>query len=462
MKRSWPALVCIAMFPLLYSGHDKPTLLQQIQQRGSMTLLTRNGASSYYLGPEGPTGPEYELVQQFSRFLDVALEVREADSLDHLAELLDGRQGDLIAANMTRTQAREKAFRFGPDYLETQVLAISRLDGPHVTNLAGLVGLKIEVVAGSGYEEVLNSARREYPQLEWVVRDDLGIDDLLMAVSEGEVDVTLVDSSIFAINRPFYPNLVATFTAQEMVPHAWAFRLGRDESLIEQSRIFMQQVQSNGRLADLLERFTPPEEHLDQEGMYKFLERLRASLPPLIEVFREAGDAHDIDWRLLAAVGYQESHWDPAATSVTGVRGIMMLTEQTALQLGVEDRLDPGQSIDGGARYIVRLRNRLPARIPEPDRTWMALAAYNLGMAHLRDVRILTEKQGLDPDRWTDVSLSLGLLSQEKWYTQTRNGYARGLEARKFVDNVRRYFEILSWMDTRDHPLLVAEAGHLQ
>ena len=164
-----------------------------------------------------------------------------------------------------------------------------------------------------------------------------------------------------------------------------------------------------------------------------------------------------MDWRLLAAIGYQESHWDPDATSSTGVRGIMMLTQRTAKQLGVSDRLDPLQSIEGGARYFQRLRKRLPQRIPEPDLSWMALAAYNMGLGHLEDARVLTQRQGGNPDRWLDVSERLPLLSQEKYYRETRFGYARGLGAQQYVNNIRSYFDTLVWMETRSHPMLITQ-----
>jgi membrane-bound lytic murein transglycosylase F len=85
----------------------------------------------------------------------------------------------------------------------------------------------------------------------------------------------------------------------------------------------------------------------------------------------------------------------------------------------------------------------------------MALAAYNLGMGHLEDVRVLTVLQGGNPDSWDDVSQRLGLLSQEQWHQQTRYGFARGLEAKQHVENIQAYYEILVWMDTRDHPLLM-------
>ncbi|HMB60316.1 MAG TPA: membrane-bound lytic murein transglycosylase MltF [Xanthomonadales bacterium] len=447
----------IVLLPFLFSGDDRPSQLEQIQQRGSMKLLTRNGASSYYLGAEGPTGPEYVLARQFSRYLDVVLEVEVAHAFSQLKTLLNEGKGDFIAANLTRTSARELAFNFGPDYLDTQILAITRKGRNRPGGVEELVGRNVMILAGSSYEEALADARLELPELEWEARDDVGIEDLLLAVSDGAIDVTLVDSNIFSINKDFYPNLTSAFVVEESVPHAWAFRRGNDDSLVEQARSFMLQAEDQGRLAMVIDRFYSVNERLDQIGMFHFLERARERLPALVEDFRVAGETYDIDWRLLAAVGYQESHWDPDASSYTGVRGIMMLTEQTAAQLGVDDRLDPAQSIDGGARYLVRLRARLPSRIPETDRTWMALAAYNMGMGHLRDARKLTQARGLNADSWQDVSTSLDLLSQEKWYSQTRYGYARGFEAKKFVANIQRYFETLVWMDTREHPLMVAQ-----
>ena len=183
--------------------------------------------------------------------------------------------------------------------------------------------------------------------------------------------------------------------------------------------------------------------------MFQFMKQVRNRLPALLPVFQEVGQVHNVDWRLLAAMGYQESHWDPNATSGTGVRGIMMLTRRTAGQLGISDRLDPEQSIEGGTRYFKRMRKRIPARIPEPDRSWMALAAYNMGYGHLEDARVLTQKQGGNPDRWIDVKQNLPLLARKKWYKNTKYGYARGGEPVIYVENIRLYYDYLVGLDNR-------------
>jgi len=173
-------------------------------------------------------------------------------------------------------------------------------------------------------------------------------------------------------------------------------------------------------------------------------------LPQFMDMFTYAAYETGVDWRLLAAIGYQESHWDPAAVSPTGVRGIMMLTRAAAKDLGVDNRLDPMQSIRGGALYLKKMKSRISGEVQEPDLTWLALAAYNVGLGHLEDARILTQKNKGDPNKWVDVKENLPLLTQKKWFQQTRYGYARGREPVRYVENVRSYYDILLWLTDRN------------
>ena len=453
----YAALAVVLLAPLLSSGHDQPTRLQQAQQRGSLTLLTRNGASSYFLGPEGGTGPEYDLAAAFAEYLGLEIEVIVADAFADLGVLLESRQGELIGANLTRTPERERLFNFGPDYAEAKTVVVYRRGKNRPRKLPDLVGMRLSVIAGSSYEALLKTAQKVLPDLQWSTEKNIGMEGLLMAIANGQLDATLVDSNIYNINSQFYPRLQIGFAFANSQPQAWAFNRDDDDSLVQQARSFLKLSDENGQLAALKSRYYDQNNDLDRVGMFQFMKQVRNRLPPLLPVFQEVGQIHNLDWRLLAAMGYQESHWDPNATSSTGVRGVMMLTRRTAGQLGINDRLDPEQSIEGGARYFLRLRNRIPARIPEPDRSWMALAAYNMGYGHLEDARILTQKQGGNPDHWQDVNDRLPLLGQEKWYRQTRYGYARGYGAQHYVNNIRSYFDTLVWMDTRDHPMLIAQ-----
>jgi membrane-bound lytic murein transglycosylase F len=162
-----------------------------------------------------------------------------------------------------------------------------------------------------------------------------------------------------------------------------------------------------------------------------------------------------MDWHLLAAVAYQESHWNPKAKSPTGVRGLMMLTLSTAKEMNVENRLDAAQSLKGGAAYLLKLKARLPQRILDPDRTLFALAAYNVGFGHLEDARVLTVRAGKNPDHWEDVRAHLPLLSKKEFYSTVKYGYARGGEPVLYVDNIQYYKTYLQLYSlSRQDPVL--------
>ena len=457
-KKALRAILAIVVFlPFLYSGQDSPSRLQQAYQRGSLTLLTRNGASSYFIGSEGNAGAEYDIVAAFAEYLGLDIEVRVANEFSDLELLLKNRQGELIAANLTRTRAREKLFSFGPDYADVTTMVVYKRGKTRPRELTDLIGIRISVIAGSSYESLLEKAKESLPDLQWTSARSGGMEDLLLAIADGDLDATLVDSNIFNSNSQFYPRLKPGFTLEDHQQQAWALLPGDDDSLVQKARSFFKLIDENGGLAAIQNRYNTNDLELDRVGMFQFTKQVRNRLPALLPVFQEVAEAYNLDWRLLAAMGYQESHWDADAASQTGVRGIMMLTQRTAKQLGIADRLDPAQSIEGGARYFLRMRKRVPARIPEPDRSWMALAAYNMGWAHLEDTRKLTQKQGGNPDRWQDVNERLSLLSQEKYYRQTRFGYARGYEAKQYVENIRSYFDTLVWMDTHAHPMLITQ-----
>jgi membrane-bound lytic murein transglycosylase F len=254
---------------------------------------------------------------------------------------------------------------------------------------------------------------------------------------------TVAKSNDLAIMRHYFPEIRVAFHIADPWPLAWAFKKSADTSLQQVIGLFFEDLEKQGVLSDLLEYFYGPAEHFDYVDSRTFVNRYTRLLPMYQPAFEQAAAEYNMDWRLLAAVSYQESHWNRKARSPTGVRGMMMLTLNTAKSMGVNNRLDPDESIMGGAGYLRSLMDILPDRITEPDRTWFALAAYNIGYGHLEDARVMTEKQGGDPDNWHNVKEILPLLSKKKWYKKTRHGYARGYEAKHFVRNIRRYYNTL-------------------
>ena len=217
---------------------------------------------------------------------------------------------------------------------------------------------------------------------------------------------------------------------------------------------FLRRIEEDGTLAKLSEEHFGHTWDTNPVDSQTFNRRMRKRLPKYESIIRQVAEEYQLDWHLLAAIAYQESHWNPHAKSPTGVRGMMMLTQTTARELDIEDRLDPAQSLRGGARYFKKLRRRMPERIQEPDRTWFALAAYNIGRGHLEDARVITDREGGDPDRWTEVAERLPLLQKSKYYRNSKYGYARGSEPVTYVKNIRQYYNILSWRDiARNQPL---------
>jgi len=446
-------LLALIVLLAALSGHDPRTELERIQERGRLVMLTINGATTYYLGPNGEAGFEYDLARAFADSLDLPLEVVVLPSIERLVPALRARRGDFLAANLSRSPDRLDDLRFGPVYERVEPVVVYRRGSSRPREPADLADGRLGILDGTSYANFLEPLA-EADGVEWQVFPEASIEDLLEAVSNEELEYTILDSNILDLNRRYFPAVRPAFEIGPLQPLAWATRLGDDDSLVQAMREFFAGDSSGPLITELRERYYSHVENYEPVGTFNFMQQMRERLPAIRPLLEQAAQQTGLDWRLLAAVSYQESHWDPDAVSRTGVRGLMMLTRQTARQVGIEDRRDPAQSVSGGARYLVSLMERLPERIEQPDRLWLALAAYNIGLGHLEDARVLTERQGADPDRWVDVRDRLPLLTQERYFSQTRFGYARGYEAYSYVENIRTFYEILVWMDGRDHPLL--------
>jgi membrane-bound lytic murein transglycosylase F len=302
----------------------------------------------------------------------------------------------------------------------------------------------LEIAAGSSYAQTLQAARNALPSLVWIENHSTDSQSLLDGVADGTIDYTIADSTEFALAHDAHPDLRIAFDLSGTQSIAWASSV-RDPNFVHDVSGYFSQLNEHGELAAIVKRYYGRSDDLDFVGERVFMGHLQSRLPLYKQWFEEAAEQSSQDWRLLAAIGYQESKWNPAAASAAGARGLMQLTAETAGETKVTNLTDARQSIFGGARYLRQVYEKIPAHVPEPDRTWFALAAYNIGYGHLEDARVLAQKAGRDPDSWQDVREFLPLLEQERWYTQTQNGYARGWEPVRYVDNVRGYRDILEW-----------------
>jgi membrane-bound lytic murein transglycosylase F len=418
--------------------------LQRIIDRGYVTVGTLYGNTSYYLDAQGAAGFEYELAQKYANYLGVELKMLPSYNLNELFTKLDNGEVDFLAAGLSVTKERLARYHFAPSYDEISQKLVFKQGGKRPRKLADLIG-QLKVVEQSSHVENLLALKKSNAGLTWSETAELDSEELLLNVLSGEIDYTVVDSNTLAINRRYYPEISIGFTIRKAEPLAWMLSKNTDNSILASLIEFFGQVHHNGVLLALDDKYYGHIEEFNYVDTRMFIKAIEKKLPKYQALFEKYGQ--EIDWRLLAAVSYQESHWDPHARSYTGVRGMMMLTLPTAKQMGIKSRLDAEQSIRGGAKYFKQLIARMPARIPEPDRLWFALASYNIGLGHLNDAREITKKQGGDPDRWVEVKERLPLLKQKKYYKKTRYGYARGDEPVNYVENIRRYYDTLTWMD---------------
>ncbi len=420
-----------------------PNRLQIVQQQGKLVVLTRLGASTYYQSNEGPEGVEYDLAKRFADRLGVQLVMALVDDMARLGVQLETGMADLAATGTTMAPWRRKRFVFATPYLHVRPQLIYRTGSRRPDGLANTVSGSLAVLAGTRPEWLLSHRQVDIPQLHWTALTKATSEDLLYRVWNKRIDYAVVNSNEFTLSQHFYPELRVAGNIGKPQGVAWMFRRDGDTSLLEAANRFFADLRASGDLAQLMEHYYGHLDKFDYVGTRVFIRHITDRLPLYRQAFREAAEKHQLDWRLLAAIGYQESHWNPEAKSPTGVRGIMMLTRPTARAIGVNDRLDAGQSIFGGAAYLKRMLMRIPERVPEPERTWFALAAYNIGYGHLLDAQTITKMQAADPESWTAVRKRLPLLAQKKWSKRLKYGYARGWQPVRYVENVRKYYRLL-------------------
>ncbi len=419
--------------------------LEQIHRLGVLKVATINSPTTYYESGSGETGFEYDLALRFANWLGVSLQMSVFDSGQDALEAVSAQQAHLAAANLTITDGRSRNLLFSPAVRELTPKLVYHRGSGRPRSLNDL-SEAVHIPEDSAHIELLSRLQPMYPNLQWVSVAGQSAEDLLAQVGAGELKFTIADSDLIAMTQRYYPQLAEVFDLSTPVRKAWAFRHHRDASLYNVATRFLTEMRDSGELAQFNDRYFGHVDRLDFVSSRTLSQHLETRLPLYREMFEAAGAAQGIDWRLLAAISYQESHWDAKAVSPTGVRGLMMLTRDTARFVKIKKRTDPQQSIEGGARYFRMQLDRIPASVPEPDRVWMALAAYNMGFGHLLDARELTRELGGNPDTWVDVRQHLELLSRPNWYRKTRYGYARGKEAEVYVGNIRTYLDVLNWI----------------
>lgn len=433
------AFFFLCILPLIFSC-AREDALEKLKSSGEIRLLTRNNGHCYYTYRDEPMGFEYDLAKAFSEHLGVELKV-VATTWEGLLEGLREGRGDFVAASMSITPSRAEQVDFSDEYLSVQQKVILHGRNNEIDKLEDLAGKTVHVRQGTSYEERLRELREEGLDIRIKTYNDTPTEELISMVADREIEVTVADSNVALLNRRYYPDVKIAFPIEEPESLGWAVKKG-EKALLEEINRFFRKIRKEGVLSEIYEKYYANVELFDYLDLKKYHRRLETRLPAYREIIQKAARKYDLDWRLIAATIYQESHFDPKARSFTGVEGIMQLTRETAKEMGIEDRLDPEQSIMGGVKYLKNLYDKFH-EAEDPDRLLMALASFNVGRGHILDAQKIARQRNLDPESWSSLEQILPLLRYPKHYKQTKYGYARGTEPVRFVNRILTYYDIL-------------------
>jgi len=456
---NWKKSILVGAFVLLLAACGEQALPLPFKRalpfptpsQHDLIVATSSGPLTHYADDTGAIlGLEHDLIEAFARELGVGVTYLVVPP-EQIAATLDAGKAHLAAAWLPLPE--DPLAKTTPPILQTSDVLVQHEASLPLDDKGDLRGRTVHAMPGSRQLATLLAIRKEIPDLQVVEYTDGDLFSLLESLGKRKVELVAIDSTLIQIAAQFVPSLQATLELNDNHPVVWWLGPHPNAELVARVNTFVERAQRDGTLLKIEDRYFGHVRRLKQADIVTFLGRVETVLPKLRKHFQAAQTISGIDWRLIAAVAYHESHWDSEATSPTGVRGIMMLTEETADRLGVTNRLDARESILGGARYLNLLREMQPADVPEPDRTWLALASYNIGPGHFNAARTLAKQLGADATAWYEMKQVLPLLAQPKYYERVKSGRARGGEAVLLVENIRAYYDILARHEPSYQPL---------
>jgi membrane-bound lytic murein transglycosylase F len=424
----------------------EPTLLEKIKTKKRLDVIILNAPTVYYVGAMNQRGFEYELLVDFAKSINVELNLTVIHTVKDALELTRKGVGDLTSASLSVNEERKKEFKFGPYYhsiYEELICHNSLYKTDKIPKEPkDLLGLTIVVGKNTSSEGTLLKLKEKFPEFDFNTSVEFSTEELLEQVWKKKIDCTVADSHMFMISQRYYPELVRTVRLTKQINLGWLLRQG-DDSLNESLFRWLNKYERSGKMAELNNFYYGFLDVFDYYDTKVFYKRLKSTLPKYEKYFKRAGKKYGIPWMILAAQSYQESHWNPKAKSYTGVRGMMMLTNDTAKLLKVKNRLNIQQSIYGGAKYFDMMKKVLPPEVTGKNLWALSLAAYNVGIGHVYDAQELAKKLNKNPYAWNDLKTVLPLLSQKKYYKNLKYGYARGNESVRYVDSIQHYYDII-------------------
>jgi len=426
--------------------------LQDIKESGKLKALTIYSGTTYFLYKGRPMGFEYELLERMAKDLDVELEMVIAKDENDLIKLLQEGEGDLIAYGYTITEDRKRKINFTtPLYLSHQVLIqkkpenwrrmkLHEIKNQLVTNATELINDTISVKRNSSYASRIENLSSELggPIIIDTLKGTLSTNKIIKKVVDGDIKFTIADQNIAFINSSYYPILDISTSLSLSQRIGWAVRK-RDTNLLSAVNQWLEKAKKTTDYHVIYNKYFKNKRLYKSRVRSEFYSLNENKISPYDDILKENAERIEWDWRLLAAVAYQESQFKPNRDSWAGASGLMQIMPATARELGITDPYNPNQSLKAGATYLKQMLESHSNVKDSIQQIKFALASYNCGLYHVKDAQKLAKTQGLDPLIWDDnVELSLLDLSFPEYYNKSfiKYGYVRGEEPYNYVKEI--------------------------
>lgn len=415
-----------------------------IEKRGVLLYGTRISLLSYFKSGDSIIGYEYQLLKQFADVNKLEIKPILYSSNGDLFDALDSGKIDIAGGHLSKTKQRAVKYQFSAPISQTAIDLVTHFNHRNEDNIEYFEDKNGLIIADSSYEEAINEIDSFEPS-HLIKSNEITLFEIIRKINSKEIDYTLGDSEIINIYQYFIPGIYQTIQVSQPADTVFLFRKNRTDTLKNKLNEFISSAKDIGLLEQLKKHILIHLPDIDSANTVTFFDNLQNTWPSIEKLVFEVANEKDFDPALLAAISYQESHWEVDAESFTGVKGLMMLTASAAKDMGVEDRTDPRQSLEGGIKYFRYMKSKIPERISEPHKTNFALAAYNVGFGHLEDARILTQRAGKNPDDWNDVEPFLAKLNNPSIAHELRYGNADGSTAVIYVNNILTYQQLMNW-----------------
>lgn len=415
----------------------------------TLRVATLYSPTSYFIYRDQKMGYDYSLLESLVKEKNLALDLKVATSLEDALTMLDSGWVDLVAYEVPRTsEYRDRAVACGPRSMAAQVLVQPRgsRSQPAIKDVTELVGREVYVEAPSKYLQRINNLNSELGGgiiVHTVDSDTLITEDLINMVSRGEIPLTVVDSDIARINKTYFPNLDISLALSFEQESAWAVAPDR-KWLADSIDAWLADSTPRDENATLLKRYFELSKNSPKGYTVDFS---KGKVSPFDDILRRESEKIGWDWRMLAALCFVESRFDPNVVSWAGARGVMQIMPATARAYGTdpETMVDPQVSVSVAGKVLTSLDKSLASKVPDPqERRKFVIAAYNSGLAHIYDAITIARLTGRNPQVWSgNVEEALLLKANPEYFNhpEVKYGYFRGRQTTAYVLEVLDFYD---------------------